>query len=71
MPSAQRVDDALSLDELLARIERLYRELEALPKHQHPETSRPRRRQPSLAYQTIEAEIREYARLVWALHRGD
>ena len=65
MPSAQRVDDALSLDELLARIQRLYRELEALPYKHKPQSGGVDPQHPT--YRAIEAQIHAYAQQVWAL----
>ncbi len=60
--AAQRVDDVLSLTELLAIITDLYQQLQVL----EPETSMARYKR-SPEYLRIEAQIRSYAQQVWAL----
>jgi len=63
--SAQRVDDVLSLPELLAIIQDLYQQLQALDS----DTSTARYKR-SAEYVRLEGVIRSYARQVWARTEG-
>jgi hypothetical protein len=64
--SALRIDDELSLPELLAIIADLYHQLQALELG-HLNTARARR---TPEYLSLEATIRSYAQQVWALTAG-